>query len=133
MAVLHHRCYRPCSEAILGFRLYWRYCELTASVPRLVAPLVMASPTTSPAVSPSVHVNVTSGNATAPASVNQYGSNDALAAQLANMATGMVGMQTGMKEMLGIMRAAFAPAPASAPAPAPAQVEVSPVIALATR
>ena len=141
MAVLHHPCYRPSSEVILEFRLYRHYCKLTVSVPRLVAPLVMASPLTSPVASPLLSVNVgNTGNvsASAPASVNQYGSNDALAVQLSTMAAGIASMQSLTTDMCGIMRAAFAPAPASAPAsapapaPAPAQVEVAPVIALAT-
>ena len=34
MAVLHHLCYRPSSEAILRFRLYMHHYKLTASVPR---------------------------------------------------------------------------------------------------
>ena len=143
MAVLHHLCYRPSSEAILRFRLYMRHYKLTASVPRLVAPLVMASPSGTP--SPSlVHVNVGNPTASAPASVNQYGSNDALAAQMSLMAGNMMSMKSGIDDLCGLMRASLAPAPAAtpvsapapAPAPAPAQVEVAPVqpviVALAT-
>ena len=109
MAVLHHPCYRPSSEVILEFRLYRHYCKLTVSVPRLVAPLVMASPLTSPVASPLLSVNVgNTGNvsASAPASVNQYGSNDALAVQLSTMAAGIASMQSLTTDMCGIMRAA---------------------------
>ena len=119
-----------------------RHYKLTASVPRLVAPLVMASPAgTSPSL---VHVNVGNPTASAPASVNQYGSNDALAAQMSLMAGSMMSMQSGIDNLCGLMRASLAPAPAAtpvsapapAPAPAPAQVEVAPVqpviVALAT-